>query len=141
MTSTSRVVDRLFIDTADDNYIAARSCFFNMMRVDFRWLGVHALEKYRYDIFGFVQMRHDLFKLDAIVATGNLERTMHGKRGVELRRVLPDLNTRIAPDDFEHGSIQTGMSASNSILGKESSSRCGDRLAANNRRLVSCGSG
>lgn len=222
----ARVVHRVFVDTADDNYIAARWCYFNALRIDFHWLGVHALEKYlkatlllngksargfrhdivklyrtvstiagdllpkrldqpkdlntkgwrdepaeqflkrlhdngeannRYDLFGFVQMHHDLFKLDHVVfavrrlccpldqpfwpgkpekgtnrmalvaepawwslrSDGHLERTLHGKRGDELRTALLDLNTRIAPEDSEHGVVRTGMSASNSILGKE----------------------
>ena len=40
------IVRELFIDTADDNYIAARWCFFEALNVDYFWLAVHALEKY-----------------------------------------------------------------------------------------------
>ena len=36
----------LFIDTADDNYIAARWCFVEGLNVDYFWLSVHLLEKY-----------------------------------------------------------------------------------------------
>ena len=42
----NRVVRSLFIDTADDNYIAARWCFVEGLNVDYFWLSVHALEKY-----------------------------------------------------------------------------------------------
>lgn len=42
----STVVRELFVDTADDNYITARWCFFEALNVDYFWLAVHALEKY-----------------------------------------------------------------------------------------------
>ena len=42
----SLIVRELFVDTADDNYIAARWCFFEALNVDYFWLAVHALEKY-----------------------------------------------------------------------------------------------
>lgn len=130
------IVRELFVDTADDNYIAARWCFVEGLNIDWFWLAVHALEKYmkaalllnglsaksyghdiavlheqirtfaadllpdnlakpeqlaldywrdetpeaflrrfysngnadnRYQIFGFVQHREDLFKLDSMV--------------------------------------------------------------------------
>lgn len=41
-----QIVQELFINTADDNYIAARWCFFEGLNVDFFWLAVHTLEKY-----------------------------------------------------------------------------------------------
>ena len=41
-----RVVRSLFIDTADDNYIAARWCCVEGLSVDCFWLSVHALEKF-----------------------------------------------------------------------------------------------
>ena len=40
------VVRELFVDTADDNYIAARWCFVEGLNVDWFWLSVHALEKF-----------------------------------------------------------------------------------------------
>src|SRR5450830_865465 len=40
------IVKQLFIGTADDNYIAARWCFYENLNVDFFWLAVHCLEKY-----------------------------------------------------------------------------------------------
>jgi hypothetical protein len=40
------ITKRLFIDTADDNYIVARWCYFHALNVDFSWLAVHCLEKY-----------------------------------------------------------------------------------------------
>ena len=42
----SRIVRELFVDIADDNYVAARWCFVEGLNVDYLWLGVHALEKY-----------------------------------------------------------------------------------------------
>ncbi|MDE0154851.1 MAG: hypothetical protein OXS28_04510 [Gammaproteobacteria bacterium] len=41
-----QIVQDLFIDTADDNYIAARWCFVEGLNIDYFWLAVHALEKY-----------------------------------------------------------------------------------------------
>jgi hypothetical protein len=40
------IVDGLYIQTADDNYVAARWCFDNGLDVDFFWLAAHCLEKY-----------------------------------------------------------------------------------------------
>ena len=40
------IARELFIDTADDNYIAARWCFVEGLNNDWFWLAVHALEKY-----------------------------------------------------------------------------------------------
>ena len=40
------IVREIFVNTADDNYIAARWCFTVRLNVDFYWLAVHALEKY-----------------------------------------------------------------------------------------------
>jgi hypothetical protein len=42
----SSIVKELFVESADDNYIAARWCFMQGLNVDFLWLGVHCLEKY-----------------------------------------------------------------------------------------------
>jgi hypothetical protein len=42
----SSITKRFFIDTADDNYIVARWCYFHALNVDFSWLAVHCLEKY-----------------------------------------------------------------------------------------------
>lgn len=41
-----QIVRKLFVDTADDNYITARWCFMEGLNVDYFWLAVHALEKY-----------------------------------------------------------------------------------------------
>ena len=40
------IVREIFVNTVDDNYIAARRCFVVRLNVDFYWLAVHALEKY-----------------------------------------------------------------------------------------------
>ena len=40
------IVREIFVDTADDNYIAARWCFVEGLNIDWFWLSVHALEKY-----------------------------------------------------------------------------------------------
>ena len=40
------IVRELFVNTADDNYIAARWCYVERLNVDFFWLAVHVLEKY-----------------------------------------------------------------------------------------------
>ena len=41
-----QIVQELFVNTADDNYITARWCFIEELNVDYFWLAVHALEKY-----------------------------------------------------------------------------------------------
>jgi hypothetical protein len=40
------IVDDLYIKTADDNYVAARWCFYAELDVDFFWLAVQCVEKY-----------------------------------------------------------------------------------------------
>lgn len=40
------IVTRMFIDTADQNYIIARWSYFNSLNVDFWWMALHAVEKY-----------------------------------------------------------------------------------------------
>jgi hypothetical protein len=40
------IVDDLYIKTADDNYVAARWCFYTELDVDFFWLAAHCVEKY-----------------------------------------------------------------------------------------------
>ncbi len=40
------IVRESFVNTADDNYIAARWCFVENLHVDYFWLAVHSLEKY-----------------------------------------------------------------------------------------------
>lgn len=40
------IIQDLFIDTADDNYVAARWCFVEGLNIDYLWLAAHALEKY-----------------------------------------------------------------------------------------------
>ncbi|MCY4560069.1 MAG: hypothetical protein OXF79_27655 [Chloroflexi bacterium] len=234
----NRVVRSLFIDTADDNYIAARWCFVEGLNVDYFWLSVHALEKYmkaalllngrsskeyapqngnprqykhditalyeqigdfasdllpsklnkpselelhhwrdetpdafirriyrdgnadnRYQIFGFVQHHEDLFKLDlmafalrrlcvhldayfvgkpqsgtrrpthrdvlkrqpewwSVSAECLLEKTVHGKRGENLRKVLLNLNIPFAPQDFVHSAMRSRTASRNPVLAR-----------------------
>lgn len=40
------IIDELYIQTADDNYVVARWCFYNGLDIDFFWLAAHCLEKY-----------------------------------------------------------------------------------------------
>jgi hypothetical protein len=42
----SVVIHELFVRTADENYLAARWCFSKNLRLDFKWLALHSLEKY-----------------------------------------------------------------------------------------------
>jgi len=44
--SQMRIVQWMFIDTADDNYATARWCFLKQLNVDFFWLAAQSLEKY-----------------------------------------------------------------------------------------------
>lgn len=62
------IVQELFINTADDNYIAARWCFHESLNVDFFWLAVHSLEKYMKAILllngrSSKSYRHNIVKL------------------------------------------------------------------------------
>lgn len=43
---TNEIVRRMFVATADGNYIVARLAFFHQLPFDFYWLSLHALEKY-----------------------------------------------------------------------------------------------
>lgn len=43
---TNEVVRRMFVATADGNYILARSAYFLRLPFDFYWLSLHSLEKY-----------------------------------------------------------------------------------------------
>jgi len=42
----SSIIKELLINTADENYVVARTCFHANLNVDFFWLAVHCLEKY-----------------------------------------------------------------------------------------------
>ncbi|TIT06089.1 MAG: hypothetical protein E5W74_30460 [Mesorhizobium sp.] len=41
-----RIINEMFVHTADENYIVARWCHDNQLMRDFFWNSVHALEKY-----------------------------------------------------------------------------------------------
>lgn len=43
---TNAVTHRMFVATADQNYMLARLAYFHQLDVDFYWLSLHALEKY-----------------------------------------------------------------------------------------------
>ncbi len=40
------ITERMFIATADQNYILSRLAYFNQLDLDFFWLSLHAIEKY-----------------------------------------------------------------------------------------------
>jgi hypothetical protein len=40
------LIERMFVDTADNNYIIARSAFLSHRFIDFYWMTSHAIEKY-----------------------------------------------------------------------------------------------
>ena len=40
------LIERMFVDTADNNYIIARSAFLSYRFIDFYWMTSHAIEKY-----------------------------------------------------------------------------------------------
>lgn len=42
----SIIIHNLFVKTADENYLTARWCFRQKLQIDFKWLALHALEKY-----------------------------------------------------------------------------------------------
>lgn len=42
----NEIARQMFVATADQNYILARTAYFNELDVDFFWLSAHALEKY-----------------------------------------------------------------------------------------------
>ena len=51
-----------------------------------------------------------------ISEVGNLEKTVTGRRGKELKHILLNLNFRFSPKDYEHCPLQTGMAARNPVL-------------------------
>ena len=62
------IVVRMFRDTADENYISARSAFFDQRDGDFWWLSLHAVEKYLKTILLMngrktIKLRHDIVKI------------------------------------------------------------------------------
>jgi hypothetical protein len=66
---TNEVVRRMFVTTADGNYILARSAYFLRLPFDFYWLGLHALEKYYKAVLLMNGLsakgyRHDLIRLN-----------------------------------------------------------------------------
>lgn len=66
------IIEELFINTADDNYIAARWCFHESLNVDFFWLAVHSLEKYMKAVllmngFSSKSYSHNIVKLYSVV--------------------------------------------------------------------------
>jgi hypothetical protein len=71
---TNDIARRMFIATADQNYMLARAAFFSELDLDFYWLSLHALEKYFKAILllngrSVKKHGHDLIKLHASVRT------------------------------------------------------------------------
>lgn len=67
-----RIVREMFVDTADDNYVAARWCYSEYLFIDFHWLAVHTLEKYFKAVLmlngkSAKNFRHDVTKLFPVV--------------------------------------------------------------------------
>jgi hypothetical protein len=64
----NNIIDRMFVETAEKNYIVARWAFFHRCNVDFFWLSAQAIEKYLKAILLYnghptIDFRHDLNKL------------------------------------------------------------------------------
>jgi HEPN domain-containing protein len=62
------IVRRMFLETADQNYIIARLAALNLLYLDFFWMGLHAVEKYLKAILLFngqsaASQRHDIERL------------------------------------------------------------------------------
>ena len=67
-SETNNLVLRMFVATADQNYILPRLAYLNGLSLDFFWLSLHATEKYLKAILLFNghstrSFRHDLVKL------------------------------------------------------------------------------
>jgi hypothetical protein len=46
IAQSNSLIQRMFVDTSDQNYVVARWAFLNQFALDFCWLAAHALEKY-----------------------------------------------------------------------------------------------
>lgn len=56
----TKIVHRMFVATADENYIMARLAFQQRFAFDFLWLSLHALEKY----FKAIRLLNDMPRMD-----------------------------------------------------------------------------
>ena len=105
---TCEIARRMFVSTADSNYILARAAFFDELDFDFYWLSLHALEKYFKAVLLMNGEKankhsHDLLKLYAAVmkldprlpigplVDPKIEGSMHG-RDQPLEKYLARLN-------------------------------------------------
>lgn len=225
MSDKRLIVMKMFVSTADDNYILARWCYLERLNVDFFWLSLHALEKYmkaalllnekssrgyshnicklyqdtcqlagdliqplkrphwwtgvwregpneafverinywgdphnRYNVLGHAREAEELFKLDQLVfilrrlcqvldayavpknipvsmrptfrdqlardlkkwelsSSGNLEKTIAGKRGEGLKHAALRVNEQFTAEDYEDDPVfRSGFSMSTSVL-------------------------
>lgn len=90
------VVHRLYVGTADQDYIAARWCFTNGFYTNFFWLGVHALEKYQKAVlllnnFTSKKFSHDivdLYKAIMPISGDLLPRILTAPEGLQTGRDL-----------------------------------------------------
>lgn len=76
----NRATDRMFVETADQNYIMARSAFMNHMNVDFFWLTAQTVEKY----------------LKAILLKNDRKVQKHGHNLMRLYRSTINLDRRLS---------------------------------------------
>lgn len=83
--ATHRLVQKMFVDTADDNYIAARWCFCRRLQIDYHWLSVHTLEKY----------------LKAILLLNEKSSKGFGHKIVDLYREVQSIAPELLPQDLE----------------------------------------
>src|SRR3546814_205669 len=80
------ITHRMFVDTADKNYILARLAFINKFDLDFFWLVLHAFEKYCKAILllngkssiGYshkiIKLLHDVRALDSRISFQDFDR-------------------------------------------------------------------
>lgn len=90
---TNDIVFRMFLDTADLNYLGARNAFFDQRYWDFWWLTLHATEKY--------------LKAIALLNGQSANRPTHSITTL-LKRVRSTVDSRLVPPPFTKPKI-TGL--------------------------------
>jgi hypothetical protein len=88
-TSKNDLVLELFVRTADENYITARWCAFNLLNTEFLWLSVHVLEKY----------------LKAVLLVNGKSSKSYGHDIERLYRDVKSIAGSLLPDKPHHPSI------------------------------------
>src|ERR1051326_3073810 len=90
-----QIAQRMFLDTADLNYIGARSAYFEERDWDFWWLTLHSIEKY-------LKMLLLMNGRTAKNGSHDIKKLLEMVRGVDLRLEPPPLTCPSIIDLEEH---------------------------------------